>query len=74
MGAAHHGRISKVGRSRACAMLVQGASAAAKAPEPLHAFFVPIRAKRRHRIAAVAVTHKLAVLSWHLLTKEKDYL
>ena len=74
LGAAHHGRISKVGRSHARAMLVEAAWAAAKAPGPLHAFFVRIRAKRGHQIAAVALARKLAVLCWHLLTKDVDYL
>ena len=55
-------------------MLVEAAWAAAKAPGPLHAFFVRIRAKRGHQIAAVALAHKLAVLCWHLLTKDVDYL
>ena len=73
LGAAHHGRISKVGRSHARAMLVEAAWAAAKAPGPLHAFFVRIRAKRGHQIAAVALARKLAVLCWHLLTKHVDY-
>src|SRR4051812_30538096 len=74
LGAAHHGRISKVGRSHARAMLVEAAWAAAKAPGPLHAFFVRIRARRGHLIAAVAVARKLTVLCWHLLTKSEDYL
>jgi len=74
LGAAHHGRISKIGRSHARAMLVEAAWAAAKAAGPLHAFFVRIRAKRGHQIAAVAVARKLAVLCWHLLTKDEDYL
>src|SRR5437899_1114931 len=73
LGAAHHGRISKIGRSHARAMLVEAAWAAAKAPGPLHAFFVRIRARRGHQIAAVAVARKLAVLCWHLLTKDVDY-
>ena len=55
-------------------MLVEAAWAAAKAPGPLHAFFVRIRARRGHQIAAVAVARKLTVLCWHLLTKGKDYL
>ena len=55
-------------------MLVEAAWAAAKAPGPLHAFFVRIRAKRGLQIAAVALARKLAVLCWHLLTKEEDYL
>ncbi|MFK4654156.1 transposase [Bradyrhizobium japonicum] len=46
LGAAHHGRISKIGRSHARAMLVEAAWAATKAPGPLHAFFVRIRARR----------------------------
>ena len=74
LGAAHHGRISKVGRSHARAVLVEAAWAAAKAPGPLHAFFVRIRAKRGHQVAAVALARKLTVLCWHLLTKEQDYL
>src|SRR3954462_15235373 len=73
LGLAQHGRISKVGRSHARAMLVEAAWAAAKAPGPLHAFFVRIRARRGHQVAAVAVARKLAVLCWHLLIKEADY-
>jgi transposase len=74
LGVAHHGRISKVGRGHARAMLVEAAWAAAKAPGPLHAFFVRIRAKRGHQVAAVALARKLTVLCWHLLTREEDYL
>src|SRR6476659_10929907 len=74
LGAAHHGRISKIGRSHARDMLVEAAWAAAKTPGPLHAFFVRVRARRGHQVAAVAVARKLAVLVWHMLTKEKDYL
>ena len=73
-GAAHHGRISKVGRSHARAMLVEAAWAVAKAPGPLHAFFVRIRARRGHPVAAVAVARKLAVLCWRVLSKDQDYL
>jgi transposase len=73
LGAAHHGRISKAGRSHARAMLVEAAWATAKAPGPLRAFFIRIRAKRGHQIAAVAVARKLAILCWHMLTKGEDY-
>lgn len=73
LGAAHHGRISKVGRSHKRAMLVKAAWAAAKAPGPLHACFIRIRARRGHQIAAVALARKLATLCWHLLTNGEDY-
>jgi transposase len=74
LGLAQHGRISKIGRAHARALLVEAAWAAAKAPGPLHAFFVRIRARRGHQVAAVATARKMAVLAWHLLTKEADYL
>ena len=73
LGLAQHGRISKQGRAHARAMLVEAAWAAAKAPGPLHAFFIRIRARRGHQVAAVAVARKLIVLCWHLLSKGKDY-
>jgi transposase len=74
LGIAQHGRISKHGRAHARAMLVEAAWAASKAPGPLRAFFLRIRAKRGHQVAAVAVARKLAVICWHLLTKETEYL
>jgi transposase len=73
LGLAQHGRISKRGRSHARAMLVEAAWAASKAPGPLRAFFLRVRARRGHQIAAVAVARKVAVLCWHMLTKEADY-
>ncbi|MFK4492359.1 hypothetical protein [Bradyrhizobium sp. USDA 336] len=68
------GRISKIGRSHARAMLAEAAWAPAKAPGPLPAFLVRIRARLGHQVAAVAVARKLTVLCWHLLTKGEDYL
>lgn len=73
LGLAQHGRISKHGRSHARAMLIEAAWAAAKAPGPLHAFFIRIRTRRGHQVAAVAVARKLVVLCWHLLSKDVDY-
>jgi transposase len=70
---AQHGRITKQGRSHARAMLVEAAWAAARAPGPLRAFFLRIQSRRGKQVAAVATARKLAVLVWHLLTKEEDY-
>src|SRR5438270_3575046 len=42
-------------------------------PGPLRAFFLRIRARRGPQIAATAVSRKLVVLFWHLLTREQDY-
>ena len=74
LGVAQHGRISKHGRSHARGLLVEAAWAASKASGPLRAFFLRIRAKRGHQVAAVATARKLTVLIWHMLTKQQDYL
>ena len=55
-------------------MPVEAAWAVAKAPGPLHAFFVRIRARRGHQVAAAAVARKLAALCWRALTKDQDDL
>ena len=70
---ARHGRISKVGRSHARDMLVEAAWAASHSPGPLRAFSRRIRARRGKQIAAVATARKLAVITWHVLSKEQDY-
>jgi transposase len=70
---AYHGRISKQGRAHARAMLVEAAWAVATGPGPLRAFFIRIRQRRGDQVAAVATARKLAVLTWHLLSKGTDY-
>lgn len=67
-------RITKVGRAHARGMLVEAAWAVARTPGPLRAFFDRVRARRGPQIAAVALARKLAVLTWHLLTRGQDYL
>ncbi|MDO9710399.1 transposase [Paracraurococcus lichenis] len=75
LGLAQHGRISKHGRAHARGPCWwRQPWAASKAPGPLRAFVLQIRAKRGHQVAAVAVARKLAVICWHLLTKDTDYL
>lgn len=72
-GPAHHGRITKRGRSNARHLLVEAAWQTVRSPGPLRAFYERVRGKRGNHIAAVAVARKLAVLIWHLLTKGEDY-
>jgi transposase len=68
---AYHGRITKQGRAHARSMLVEAAWSIAAGPGPLRGFF--LRVKRGQHVAAVATARKLAVLIWHMLTKEQDY-
>ena len=71
--AAQHGRISKQGRSHARGMLVEAAWSAAVTPGPLRAFHVRVQGRKGKQVAAVATARKIAVLAWHLLTKQEDY-
>ena len=71
--AAFHGKISKHGNATARTMLVEAAWSAASVPGPLRAFFLRIKSKKGLCVAAVATARKIAVLIWHLLTKDKPY-
>lgn len=55
-------------------MLVEAAWAAARSPGPLRAFYRKIVARRGQHIAAVATARKLAMIIWHMLIKETDYI
>ena len=68
--AAQHGRISKQGRSHARGMLVEAAWTPAVTPGPLRAFYVRVQGRKGKQVAVVATARKIAVLAWHLLTKE----
>jgi hypothetical protein len=54
-------------------MLVEAAWVISGVPGPLRAFFMRIRDKRGKHVAAVATARKLAVIVWHMLTKDEDY-
>jgi transposase len=73
IAAAKHGRISKQGASQVRQMLAEAAFVAVSTAGPMRAFYERVRARRGNQIAIVAVARKLAVLFWHLLTREQDY-
>ena len=56
-GPAYHGRITKQGRGHARGMLVEAAWAAARAPGPLRAFFLRVRARRGSHRAQTGRPH-----------------
>lgn len=70
---ARMGPISKAGSTTARHVLVEAAWSAVQSPGPLRAFGQRIAARRGANVAAVAVARKIAVLAWHLLTRETDY-
>ena len=72
-GLARHGRITKQGPCHARTMLVEAAWQAVRGPGPLRAFYERVRRRRGTHVAAVAVARKIAVIVWHLLTRDEDY-
>lgn len=73
-GPAYHGRITKQGRGQARGMLVEAAWAASRSPGPLRAFYRRITARRGKHVAAVATARKLAMIIWHMLKNEAEYI
>src|SRR4029450_13683260 len=70
---ARHGRISKQGPGETRHVLVEAAWHASRAPGPLRAFHQRIAGGRGGNIATVAVARKLAVIAWHMLSRDEDY-
>jgi transposase len=70
---ARHGRIAKAGSAEARHMLGEVAWKVARTPGPMRAFFERVQSRRGPQVAATATARKLAVLFWHLLTREEDY-
>src|SRR5262245_11610763 len=54
-------------------MLCEAAWVLVRTSGPLRAFYERVRARRNAQVALVATARKLAVLFWHLLTREEDY-
>ena len=71
--AARTGHISRQGQAHARGLLVEAAHAAVRTPGPLRAFYRRLGARRGQKIALVATARKLAIVCWHMLTREEDY-
>jgi transposase len=69
----YQGPISKAGNSQARWMLVQAAHHVARHPGPLGHFFRRLAKKKSYNVAIVATARKLAVIAWHMLTKNEPY-
>ena len=67
------GSPSRVARTRARARDARrGGLGCGQTPGPLRAFYERIRSRRGMQIAVVTTARKLAVLCWHLVTKDED--
>jgi transposase len=70
---ARTGHISRAGQAHARGLLVEAAHVAIRTPRPLRAFQARVKARRGAQVALCATARKLAVLSWHLLSRGEDY-
>ena len=68
-----HGRITKRGSAELRAMLCQAAQHAARPHHPLHPYFARLCAKRGHRVAIMAVAHRLCRIMVAMLRKRVDF-
>jgi transposase len=66
------GHISRAGQAHARGLLCEAAHSAVRSPGPLAGFHARLKVRRGGGIAIVATARKLAVLVWHLLTKDED--
>lgn len=66
------GDIGRAGQAHAQGLPCEAAHAAIRSPGPLAGFHARVEARRGGAVAAVATARKLAVLVWHLLTKDED--
>lgn len=69
----HHGPITKRGNSTARWMLVQAAQHMARQPGPLGHFFRRLKRRKNHNIAVVATARKMAMIAWHMLSRNEPY-
>jgi transposase len=67
------GHISHAGQAHARGLLIEAAHSTVRTPGPLRAFYLRVRSRRGANVAVVATARKLAVLAWHLLTKDEDF-
>jgi len=70
---AYHERITKQGNSNVRWLLVEVAHHAGRHPGPLGHQFTRLARKKGVPVARVAIARKLAILAWHLLTKNEPY-
>ena len=70
---AYHGHITKQGNGNVRWLLVEVAHHAGRHPGPLGHQFARLARKKGVPVARVAIARKLAILAWHLLTKNEPY-
>lgn len=69
----HHGPITKQGNSNARWAMVQAAQGMGRQQGPLGHFFRRLKGRKCHNIAVVATARKMAMIAWHLLTRNEPY-
>jgi len=69
----YHGPITKRGNGKARWLLIQAAQHLSKHPGPLGVFFRRLLHRKNRNVAVVATARKLAVIAWHMLTRNETY-
>lgn len=68
-----YGHITKQGPCELRNMLCEAAQHAAKKNHPLHELYRKVRNKKGHKVAVIAVAHRLARILWSMMRKETSF-
>jgi transposase len=68
-----YGHITKQGPRELRNMLCEAAQHAAKKGHPLQAFYRKVRNKKGHKVAVIAVAHRLARILWSMMKKQTPF-
>ncbi|MBI5169668.1 MAG: IS110 family transposase [Candidatus Eisenbacteria bacterium] len=68
-----HGHITRRGSSELRAMLCEAAHHAGRPSSPFHPYFTSLCARRGHKMAVVAVAHRLCRIMFTMLRKGEDF-
>jgi len=68
-----YGHITKKGPNELRAMLCEAAQHASKKKHPLHAIYRKIHSKKGHKVAVIAIAHRLARILWSMMKKELPF-
>ena len=68
-----HGRITKRGSSALRSMLCEAALAARRPQSPLNPFYRKLVTRRGHKVAVVALAHRILRVAWSIMRSGEDF-
>jgi transposase len=67
------GHITKQGPNELRAMLCEAAQHASRKGHPLHSIYKKIASRKGHKVAVIAIAHRLARILWSMMKNERPF-